>query len=48
MDGNVLNIVLGVVSSAVSAALAWAAQAALRRRRLARKPSSGCTPGPSA
>jgi hypothetical protein len=37
MDGNVLNIVLGVVSSAVSAALAWTAQAALRRRRLGRK-----------
>jgi hypothetical protein len=37
MDGNVLNIVLGVVSSAVSAGLAWALQAALRRRRLERK-----------
>ena len=37
MDGSVLNIVLGVVSSAVSAALAWTLQAALRRRRLDRK-----------
>jgi hypothetical protein len=37
VDGNVLNIVLGVVSSAVSAALAWTLQVALRRRRLNRK-----------
>ena len=37
MDGTVLNIVLGVVSSAVSAALAWTVQAVLRRRRLERK-----------
>ena len=37
MDGTVLNIVLGVVSSAVSAALAWTLQAALRRRMLDRK-----------
>ena len=37
VDANVLNIVLGVVSSAVSAALAWAVQSGLRRRRLERK-----------
>ena len=37
MDGNVLNIVLGVVSSAVSAALAWLVQAGVRRRRLERE-----------
>ncbi|QMU75268.1 hypothetical protein GXW83_05330 [Streptacidiphilus sp. PB12-B1b] len=37
MDGSVLNIVLGVVSSAVSAALAWVVQASLRRRSLERK-----------
>jgi hypothetical protein len=45
-----LNVVLGVVSSAVSAALAWAVQAGLRQRRLDRRraffglrPDSGCT-----
>jgi len=37
VDGNVLNIVLGVASSAVSAVLAWSLQAALRRGRLNRK-----------
>ena len=37
VDANVLNIVLGVVSSALSAALAWAVQSGLRRRRLERK-----------
>jgi len=37
MGDQVLNIVLGVVSSALSAAFAWALQAALRRRRLDRK-----------
>lgn len=37
MDGAFWNVVLGVVSSAVSAALAWAVQASLRRRRLDRR-----------
>jgi hypothetical protein len=37
MGDSVLNIVLGVVSSAFSAAIAWTLQAALRRRRLDRK-----------
>ena len=37
MADGVLNIVLGVVSSALSAVFAWSLQAALRRRRLDRK-----------
>lgn len=37
MSDTVLNIVLGVVSSAVSAALAWLLQTALRRRSLERE-----------
>ena len=37
VNGTVLNIVLGVASSAVSAALAWVLQASLRRRSLERK-----------
>jgi hypothetical protein len=36
-SGDIWNIVLGVASSAVSAALAWTVQALLRRRRLERK-----------
>lgn len=36
-SGDIWNIVLGVASSAVSATLAWLAQALLRRRRLDRK-----------
>jgi hypothetical protein len=36
-SGDIWNIVLGVVSSAFSAALAWMVQALLRRRRLDRK-----------
>jgi hypothetical protein len=37
MGNGVLNIVLGVISSAVSAGAAWALQSALRRRTLNRK-----------
>ncbi|MFC5909443.1 hypothetical protein [Streptacidiphilus monticola] len=37
MGGDVWNVVLGVVSSAVSAVLAWSLQAGLRRRRLNRR-----------
>jgi hypothetical protein len=36
-SGDIWNIVLGVASSALSAALAWLLQALLRRRRLNRK-----------
>ncbi|WP_051940362.1 hypothetical protein [Phaeacidiphilus oryzae] len=50
MGDSVLNVVLGVVSSAVSAALAWTVQRGLLRRRLERKRAffglradSGCT-----
>ena len=37
MGDGVLDIILGVVSSAISAGAAWALQAALRRRKLQRK-----------
>jgi len=37
MGSDVLNVVLGVVSSAVGAALAWALQSGLRQRQLGRK-----------
>ena len=36
MGDGVLNVVLGVISSALSAGAAWAVQSALRRRRLNR------------
>jgi hypothetical protein len=48
-NGDIWNVVLGVLSSAFSAGLAWAVQALLRRRRLERKRAFfGMRPGSEA